>query len=101
MYAKLLNARTVGGRAMKHLKITCDGCDRIEEVVLPLGQETNFTVSGWVAHHAVLDENGSLIFENWGDLCPVCAEKMRHAINPSNWPRMDPVVRQFAKKTAS
>ncbi len=36
-----------------------------------------------------------------GTLCPACAEKMRHAINPSNWPRMDPAVRQFAKKSVT
>ena len=45
--------------------------------------------------------SGVVIFENTADLCPACAEKMRHAINPANWPRIDPAVRQFAKKSAT
>ena len=85
---------------MKRLEFTCEGCDLIRYVTLPPGGKTDVTLDGWVAHHVVMQENGSVIFENSADLCPACAEKMRHAINPANWPRMDPAVRQFAKKSA-
>jgi hypothetical protein len=74
------------------------GFELVEHVVVPAGGVTDFALDGWVAHHVVMQENGSVIFENSADLCPACAEKMRHAINPANWPRMDPAVRQFAKK---
>jgi hypothetical protein len=86
---------------MKRLEFTCEGCDLTEYVTLPIGGQTDVTLDGWVAHHVVMEENGSVIFENSADLCPACAEKMRHAINPANWPRMSPTVRQFAKKSAT
>ena len=74
---------------MKRLEFTCEGCDFTEYVTLPTGGQTDVTLDGWVAHHVVMQENGSVTFENSADLCPACAEKMRHAINPANWPRMD------------
>jgi len=86
---------------MKRLEFTCDGCDLVEHAVAPAGSITDFTLKGWVAHHVVLQENGSVIFENSADLCPSCAEKMRHAINPANWPRMDSTVRQYGKKSVA
>jgi hypothetical protein len=86
---------------MKRLEFTCEGCDLVEHVVVPAGGVTDFALDGWAANHVIMQENGSLTYENLVDLCPACAEKMRHAINPANWPRMDPTVRQFAKKSAT
>ena len=86
---------------MKRLEFTCDGCDLVKHVVLPPGGKADFALDGWIAHRLVTHEDGVLTYENSCDLCPACAEKMRHAINPANWPRMDPTVRQFAKKSAS
>ena len=86
---------------MKRLEFTCDGCDLVEHAVLPLGGKIDFALDGWVAHRVVLYENDALIFENSADLCPACAQKMRHAVNPANWPRLDPTVRKFAKKSAA
>ena len=85
---------------MKRLEFTCEGCDLTRYVKLPPEGVTDVTLDGWVAHHVVMQENGSVVFENSADLCPACAEKMRHAINPANWPRGEPAVRQFAKKSA-
>ena len=78
---------------MKRLEFTCEGCDLTRYVKLPPGGKTDVTLDGWVAHQVVMQENGSVIFENSADLCPACAEKMRHAINPANWPRADSMVK--------
>jgi hypothetical protein len=86
---------------MKRLEFTCEGCDLKRYVTLPPGGETNVTLDGWVAHHVVMQENGSVAFENSADLCPACAEKMRHAINPANWPRADSMVRHPPKKSVA
>jgi hypothetical protein len=86
---------------MKRLEFTCEGCDLTEYVTLPTGGQTDVTLDGWVAHHVVMQEDGSVIFENSADLCPACAEKMRHAINPANWPRIDPAMKQFAPKRSA
>jgi hypothetical protein len=86
---------------MRRLEITCDGCDVTEQVIVPVGDKTDLAFNGWVAHHVVVRENGAPTYENAVDLCPVCAEKMRHAINPANWPKLDPDVRKFAKKPAN
>jgi hypothetical protein len=84
---------------MRRLEITCDGCDLAKQVIVPIGAEIDFAFDGWVAHHVVVRENGAQTYENAVDLCPTCAEKMRHAINPANWPKLDPEVRKFAKKS--
>ena len=86
---------------MKRLEFTCDGCDLIKHITLPPGGNADFALQGWVAHRLVAHENGSQAHEIFADLCPQCSEKMRHAINPANWPRMDPNIKQFAKKSAS
>lgn len=86
---------------MRRLEFRCDGCDLEEHVVLSLSDKVEFFLEGWVAHHLITHENGVTTFENSADLCPDCAEKMRHAINPANWPRMDPTLRKFAKKGGS
>lgn len=67
---------------MKRLEFTCEGCDLTRYVKLPPGGNTDVTLDGWVAHQVVMQENGVVVFENSADLCPACAEKMRHAINP-------------------
>jgi hypothetical protein len=86
---------------MRRLEITCDGCDLTEEVIVPIGGEADFGFDGWVAHHVVVRENGDPTYENVVDLCPTCAEKMRHAINPANWPKLDPEVKRFVKKATA
>jgi hypothetical protein len=45
-----------------------------------------------------VQENGVRAYDISVDLCPECTEKFRHAINPANWPKMDPEVMRFAKK---
>jgi hypothetical protein len=45
-----------------------------------------------------MQENGMSAYEISADLCPECTEKFRHAVNPANWPNMDPEVMCFAKK---
>jgi hypothetical protein len=86
---------------MKRLEFTCDGCDLVEHGRVPVGGKADFALDGWVEHHAVVHENGAPTYENAADLCPICAEKMRHAINPANWPKLDPAVRRYAKKSAA
>jgi hypothetical protein len=85
---------------MRRLEISCEGCGLTEEAIVPFGGELDFAFNGWVAHHVVVRENGTPTYEKVVDLCPDCAEKMRHAINPANWPKLDPEVRKFAKKSA-
>ena len=85
---------------MKRLEFTCDGCDLVKHVLLPPNSKADFLLEGWVAHRLISEENGSVAYEISADLCPGCSDKLRHAINPANWPRMDAAVRQFAKKTA-
>jgi hypothetical protein len=84
---------------MRRLEFTCEGCDLTRYVKLPPGGKTDVTLDGWVAHQVVMQENGAVIFENSADLCPACAEKMRHAINPANWPRADSMARLPPKKS--
>ena len=86
---------------MKRLELTCEGCDLTRYVTLPRSGKTDVTLDGWVAHHVVMQENGSVIFENSADLRPACAEKMRHAIDPANWPRADSFVRQPPRKSVA
>jgi hypothetical protein len=85
---------------MKRLEFPRDGCDVVMHAALPSGGKPDLALEGWVAHHVVMQENGSTTYQNSADLCPDCAEKMRHAVNPANWPRMSPTLRQFAKKPA-
>jgi hypothetical protein len=86
---------------MKRLEFTCEGRDLTRYVTLPPGGKTDVMLDGWVAHHVVMQENGAVIFENSADLCPTCAEKMGHAINPVNWPRADSMVRPPLKKSVA
>ncbi|HEY8036343.1 MAG TPA: hypothetical protein VIF37_12245, partial [Methylobacter sp.] len=56
------------GVTMKRLEFTCEGCDLTRYVKLPPGGKSDVTLDGWVAHHVVMQENGSVIFENSADL---------------------------------
>jgi len=47
---------------MKRLEFTCEGCDLTEYVTLPTGGQTDVTLDGWVAHHFVRQDGGSVIF---------------------------------------
>jgi hypothetical protein len=71
---------------MKRLEFACDGCDLVEHVALPAEGAANFMIEGWVAYHSVVRENDGEPYEISADLCPRCVVKMRHAINPANWP---------------
>lgn len=84
---------------MKRLEFTCDGCDSVEYVTMS-DDKSNLLPDGWVMHHMIVHENGATSYENSADLCAACRNKMRHAIDPANWPKMDPTVRRFAKKSA-
>jgi hypothetical protein len=85
---------------MKRLEFTCDGCDLVEHVVLPPGRGAvaELALDGWVAHRAVLHEGNAEPYEIFADLCPRCMEKMRHAINPANWPRIKAVTKEQGRK---
>jgi len=65
---------------MKRLEFTCEGCDLTRYVKLPPGaRRCDIGRLGRASsRHA---GEGAVIFENAADLCPACAEKMRHAIN--------------------
>jgi hypothetical protein len=67
-------------------------------VELPLDGNANFLPEGWISHRLASEENGAIVSQITADLCSSCSEKLRHAINPANWPRLDPAIRQFAKK---
>jgi hypothetical protein len=82
---------------MKRLEFTCDGCDLVEHVALPSDNRIDVTLSGWTTYHVVARENNSEPDEILSDLCPSCSAKMRLAINPANWPRMDSTVKRIAK----
>ena len=83
---------------MKRLEFTCDGCDLVNHCEMPPSGNADFMLDGWVAHHIISHENGSAACDITVDLCPSCSDKLRHLINPANWPRVDPTVRQFAKR---
>ena len=71
---------------MKRLQFSCDGCDLVEHAALAEKGALDFMLEGWVAFHAVVRENEAEPYEISADLCPRCAVKMRHAVNPANWP---------------
>ncbi len=83
---------------MKRIEFTCDGCDLVERVALPADGNANFMFEGWTAHRVIAEENGSATYDISADLCPRCSEKIRHAINPANWPRSETTIRAFARK---
>ncbi len=70
---------------MKRLQFTCDGCDLTEYATLSEKGAADLMFEGWVAFHAAVRENDSEPYEISADLCPRCAVKMRHAVNPANW----------------
>lgn len=47
----------------------------------------NFLMEGWLTHRIVTHENRSEAYEITADLCPICLENLRRAINPANGPR--------------
>jgi len=73
---------------MKRIEFMCDGCDKIEYAKLDSVRTIDFMMEGWLTHRIVAHENGSEAYEITSDLCPVCSENLRRAINPANWPRM-------------
>jgi hypothetical protein len=83
---------------MKRIEFTCDGCDLVMHADLPSDGRIETVVDGWVAHRVTCHENGVAVREISADLCPGCTEKLRHAINPVNWPRQSASVRQFGRK---
>jgi hypothetical protein len=83
---------------MRRLVFTCDGCDLNEHVILPPGGDPDNMFKGWISHRLVAYENGASTDNISADLCPDCSNKLRHAINPTKWPRMDAVMQTFAKK---
>jgi len=83
---------------MKRIEYVCDGCDLVMHAEFPTDGGTDSMLDGWILHRIVRHENGRVVGEVVADLCPSCSDKLRHAINPANWPRMDATVRQFAKK---
>lgn len=84
---------------MRRLEFTCEGCDLVEEIVLPSGGGlADVAFNGWIAHRAVVYEGGSEAYEISADLCPKCVDKMRHAINPANWPRIKAAAKDHARK---
>jgi hypothetical protein len=70
---------------MKRLQFICDGCDLTEYVTFPGKHQANFMFEGWVAFRVTAQENDAESYEISSDLCPRCAVKMRHAVNPANW----------------
>jgi hypothetical protein len=74
--------------ALRQLEFTCEGCDLVEYATLPAVLVANFMLKGWVAHRAIVYENGLPAYEISADLCPECRKKMRQAITPSKWPRL-------------
>ncbi len=83
---------------MRRLEFTCDGCNLVKHASVPNDMGADYMPEGWVIHQLVAHENGSKAYEISADLCPDCSVKIRHAMNPANWPKMDPTVRQFAKR---
>lgn len=83
---------------MRRVEFTCDGCHFVTHIDLKLYTDAAILPDGWVAHQIVVHENGANAYEISADLCPDCTSKLRHAINPANWPKLDSSVRQFAKK---
>ena len=73
---------------MRRFEVTCDACDLVEHINLRGSAGTDLLFDGWIAHRAVVYENGAEAYEVSADLCPECAEKMRHALSPANWPRI-------------
>lgn len=88
------------GIVMKRLEVTCNGCDHVEHVNLPVSDQIDLMFDGWISHRAVVYENGLDSYEIAADLCPECANKMRHAINPANWPRIKAVRESRARRVA-
>jgi hypothetical protein len=88
-------------RGMRRLLFTCDGCDLNEHVVLQADGAVDGMLRSWIAHRLVAYENGVATYDITVDLCPECSTKMRHAINPSKWPRMDSLSQTFGKKPAA
>ncbi len=87
-------------RAMRRLVFTCDGCDLNEQVILGDGKADD-VFKGWIAHRLVARENGKTTFDLSTDLCPDCSIKLRHAMNPSRWPRLDSAAQPLGKKPAA
>jgi hypothetical protein len=83
---------------MRRLEFTCDGCNLVSRIDLPADCNADFLPEGWIAHKIVADENGVQVYEIAADLCGECTVKLRHAANPANWPKLDPAVRQFARR---
>jgi len=81
---------------MRKLQFVCDGCDLVDYAD-KLPSNMDFMLEGWVAHHLSLRENDSPTNEIMADLCPSCSEKLRNAMDPRNWPRVDATVRKFEK----
>lgn len=86
---------------MRRLVFTCDGCDMNEQVILPASGGADGMFKGWIAHRLVAYENSSPTYDLYADLCPDCSNKLRHAINPARWPRMDALLQTFGKKPAA
>jgi hypothetical protein len=80
---------------MKRFEFRCDGCDTVEHVNLSSVQNIDFMLDGWVTHRIVAFENGEEAHDILSDLCPICSENLRRALNPANWPRMKATARDL------
>jgi hypothetical protein len=100
-FSKNMQGWAVEIRAMRRLVFTCDGCDLSEQVVLANDSKADGVLRGWIAHRLVARENGKTTYEATTDLCPDCSVKLRHAINPTRWPRLEPVPQSLGKKPAA
>jgi len=65
---------------MKRLEFTCEGCDLTRYITLLPGGTTDVTLDGWVAHHVVMQENGSVIFDTRRTFAPPV---LRKCVTPS------------------
>jgi len=70
-----LVVRVNGGVTMKRLEFTWLKAVTYRICHVPIGGKTDVTLDGWVAHHVVMQENGSVTFENSADLCPALCGK--------------------------
>jgi hypothetical protein len=87
---------------MKRLEFACDGCDTVSHCdVPPSGNVADYMLDGWTSNRIMLEENGSRVIDLAADLCPVCADNLRSAMDPSRWPKVnDPMKNQFEKLKA-
>jgi hypothetical protein len=75
---------------MKRLEFTCDGCDLVEHMELPLDGNANFLAEGWIAHRVASEENGAIVSQiadrprESPCICPSCICPFR-ALPSSSW----------------